>query len=157
MCRAWVTPATGSMELPEYPVSDDDEAFLSSFEECRLPEPAWTHLAHIRVAWICLCLDDTGKALQRIRSGILRYNTEVLKRPHRYHETVTIAYAHVIADRMIPGEGWQEFAGRIDDMLDRNEPLLLRYYSSDRLFSDESRQRFVDADLRPLPALEKSG
>jgi hypothetical protein len=44
----------------------------------------------------------------------------------------------------------------VADLLDRNTPILLRYYSEKRLFSDEARQVFVEADLEPLPPLTRA-
>ena len=58
----------------------------------------------------------------------------------------------LVADRRRVGEAWEGFATRIDDIPDRKTPVLLRYYSPDRLFSDEARARFVDPDLAELPA-----
>jgi len=126
---------------------------MSAFERCELPEDQWTHLAHIRVAWVCLNEDSPTVALARIREGILRYNTEVLDRRHKYHETVTVAFTHIIADRMREGEIWSDFAERIKDLLDPRDPMLLRYYSGDRLFSDEARSGFVEPDLKEIPPL----
>lgn len=134
-------------------VSAADERFLAAFEQCSLPEFRWTHLAHIRVAWICLSLAPPAEALDRIRGNILRYNTEVLHRRHKYHETVTVAYAHIVADRMRDSEIWTDFAERVDDLLDPGNPFLLRFYSEDRLFSDEARAGFVDPDLKNIPPL----
>lgn len=50
-------------------------------------------------------------------------------------------------------EAWTGFAERIDDLLDRNAPILLRYYSKERLFSDAARHAFIEADIKPLPPL----
>jgi len=146
-------PVTGSTALPDTGISADDREFLGRFEGCELPEREWTHLAHIRVAWVCLGLAPAAAALDRIRHGIRRYNTEVLGRPAMYHETVTEAYTRLIADRRRAGESWQGFAARIGDLTDRKSPVLLRYYSRDRLFSDAARATFVAADLEDLPAL----
>ena len=148
---------TGSTARPDAGVSAADREFLERFEACRLPEPEWTHVAHIRVAWVCLGLWPASEALGRIRSGILRYNTRVLGRPAMYHETVTEAYTRLIADRRRPGESWDTFAMRIDDLMDRKSPVLLRYYSRERLFSDAARATFVAADLDELPALTGAG
>lgn len=130
-----------------------DIEFLALFEECTLPESDWTHTGHIRVAWICLNQSPPDLALERVRTDILRYNADVLNRRHKYHETVTVAFSRLVAERMRDDEPWAEFAMRIDDMLDTAEPLLLRYYSADRLFSDEARRQFVYADLQDLPSL----
>jgi hypothetical protein len=145
------------MARSESVVSQDDRSFLARFERCALPESEWTHLAHIRVAWACLRLSDPADSIERIRHGILAYNTVVLGRPEMYHETVTVAFSMLVANRMQDGESWADFAGRIDDLLDRKSPILLRYYSSDRLFSPEARERFVAPDLEALPASGRSG
>lgn len=139
------------------PVTYADRQFLDRFERCVLPESEWTHLAHIRIAWICLALESPGAALQRLRRGILSYNTRVLGRPERYHETVTAAFAAIIASRKRTGEPWQAFAGRIDDLLDRASPILLRYYSPGRLSSEAARRAFLPADLRALPEFPGTG
>jgi len=137
-------------------VGTDDVEFLRRFEACALPERDWTHLAHIRVAWVCLRLDAPKPALDRVRRGILRYNTEVLRRAHRYHDTVTVAFTRLIYARMRDGEPWQAFAERVDDLLDRDAPILFRHYSARLLDSAEARRRFVPADLLPLPAFEQA-
>ena len=144
---------TGCTARPDPGVSVADRQFLERFEACTLTEAEWTHLAHIRVAWICLALDSADAALERIRTGILRFNTDVLGRPEMYHETVTVAFTRLVADRRHAGEAWSGFASRIDDFLDRKSPVLLRYYSGNRLFSDEARARFIVPDLAELPAV----
>ena len=138
-------------------VSPEDRNFIERFERCTLPESEWTHLAHIRVAWACLQLSDPADSIARIRRGILAYNTAVLGRPEMYHETVTVAFSMLVANRMRDGESWAEFATRVDDLLDKNSPILLRYYSGDRLFSPEARERFVAPDLEALPASGRLG
>lgn len=148
-----MTDSTARPDPPHAAVTAADLGFLARFEDCSLPEAEWTHLAHIRVAWVCLQLDEADAALERIREGILRYNSEVLRRRHRYHDTVTIAFTRIIASRMEPGESWTAFAARIGDLLDQQSPVLLGYYSGERLFSDLARQRFVEPDLAVLPAL----
>jgi hypothetical protein len=132
-----------------------DEVFLGRFERCELPEAEWTHLAHIRVAWVCLSILPADAALQRIRKGILRYNTDVLQRRHKYHETVTVAFTRIVADRIRAGENWEDFAQRIDDLLNTEMPLLLRYYSKNRLLSNAARDGFLEPDLEKIPAFSQ--
>ena len=134
-------------------VSAADVEFLERFENCVLPEEEWTHLAHLRIAWTCFNLDPADAALERIRAGILRYNTKVLGRPHKYHETVTVAFARLVNDRMRRKEPWQAFSQRIDDLLDADSPVLLQYYSQAILQSDVARQHFVPPDREPLPSI----
>jgi len=125
--------------------------FLHSFETCTLPVHEWTHLAHIRMAWLYLTQSNSAVALDRIRSGILSFNTEVLGRRQEYHDTVTEAFARLISARMIPGEVWTSFSRRIDDMIDRESPILETYYSRELLGSARAKEHFVDPDLCELP------
>jgi len=134
-------------------VDESDVRFLSAFERCELPEDQWTHLAHVRVAWLCLSLEPPISALERIREGILRYNTDVLRRRHKYHDTVTVAFTRIVARRMRNGECWGEFAERIGDLLNPEKPVLLLYYSQSLLYSAEARAGFVEPDLKKLPPL----
>jgi len=135
-------------------ISAQDLEFLRRFEACELPEREWAHLAHLRIAWTCLAIASPEPALQRIRDGILRYNTEVLNRRHKYHETVTVAFTHIVAERTRDNEGWKVFSSRVDDVLSADEPILLRYYSKSVLFSDLARNQFVEPDLLHLPPLK---
>lgn len=134
-------------------ISEADRRFQSAFERCELPAEQWTHLAHIRVAWVCLNLESSMAALARIREGILRYNTEVLDRRQKYHETVTVAFTHLVADRMRAGENWGDFAERTNELTDAGNPILLTYYSENRLFSEKARSAFIEPDLRNIPPL----
>ena len=135
-------------------LADDEDSFLSRFEHCTLPESEWTHLAHVRVAWLYLSQQSPDVALMKICDGIMRYNTEVLHRPEKYSETVTVAFAHVVLGRIQAAEPWGRFAMRIDDLLDSKNPVLLNYYSKEHLFSDEARRQFVGPDLRELPCFD---
>jgi hypothetical protein len=129
----------------------DDDSFLSRFELCTLPESDWTHLAHVRVAWLYLTHQSSDEALRRICDGILSYNTEVLHRPEKYSETITVAFTHIVLGRMRTTESWGSFATRIDDLLDPKTPILLNHYSKERLFSDAARTQFVEPDVTELP------
>ena len=129
----------------------EDEAFLAAFESCRLLPEAWTHAAHIRMAWLCLGAEAYAGALERIRRGILRYNEQVLDKLPEYHETVTVAFARIIASRMRPGEEWTSFAQHNEDLFARTPPALSSYYSMELLMSPQARRSFVEPDLKPLP------
>lgn len=149
---------TGCMEpaksqAAQSPANDDD-TFLSRFEGCTLPESEWTHLAHVRVAWLYLSRHSPDTALRRVCDGILRYNTEVLNRPEKYSETVTVAFLHVVLGRMRTAESWDSFSTRIDDFLDPKSPILLSYYSQEMLFSDAARLQFFEPDLAELPSFD---
>lgn len=144
---ALLTAGSGQLLL-----TPEQEKFLLAFEQCSLPARQWTHEAHVQMAWLYLQDPDSGQALERIRSGIQRYNARVLKRPGQYHETVTVAFTRVISARLRSGEDWAAFAARNPDLLLKYSEVLSLFYSPDLLASPTARERFVEPDRCPLPA-----
>ena len=130
------------------PITDDE--FLAAFEACTLPRPLWTHEAHVRMAWLYLTRLPFADALERIRGGIRRYNTS-LGNAAGYHDTITVAYARLVAARIAPGEDFANFRARHPELFDCTLSALKRHYSEARLQSPEAREQFIEPDLRELP------
>lgn len=129
-------------------ITDDDKAFLQSFEECALGAKCWTHAAHVRMGWLVLETSSSfDEALERIRSGIMRFNSS--KNSIGYHETITIAFARLIDSRRLPGETFNAFVERNQDLFEKD--CLKRFYSPAVLASEEARHRFIEPDLAVLP------
>src|SRR5262245_11835777 len=98
-----------------------DDEFLGAFEAGTLPKAAWTHAAHIRMAWLYLGRVSFTQALCCIRDGIRRHNAAVGSPPTAYHETITVAFTRLIHARMkagAPGEAFADFAERNPDLFD---------------------------------------
>lgn len=127
-----------------------DDEFLAAFEATTLPRPAWTHEAHVRMAWLYLTRLPFDQAVQRARAGIRAYNAAQGNHTG-YHDTVTVAFVRLIAARLTAGEGFVAFLARNPDLLDRHRPSLGRHYSRATLESAAARERFVEPDLLPLP------
>lgn len=129
-------------------ITDDDRAFLQSFEECSLGAKCWTHAAHVRMGWLVLETSSSfEEALERIRSGIMRFNST--KNSIGYHETITVAFARLIDSRRLTGETLEAFLARNPDLQDRN--CLKQFYSQAILASEKARQNFIEPDITPLP------
>lgn len=131
-------------------ICTEDEEFLRSFEECSLGAKCWNHTAHIRMAWLVLEKSETfQQALERIRQGIMRFNSS--KNSIGYHETITVAFAQLIYSRRKDGDSWLSFSERNADLFDKN--VLERFYNRNLLFSDRARKEFVEPDLDKLPSV----
>jgi hypothetical protein len=126
-----------------------DDEFLAAFETCVLPKAEWTHVAHVRMAWLYVARLSFETALDRIRSGIRRYNASVGS--DGYHDTITIALTLLIRARLETGEGFATFAARNPDLFENRTGLLGRHYDPATLASAEARRRFVLPDRDPLP------
>lgn len=129
-----------------------DAALLAAFESCTLPKAEWTHEAHVRTAWIYLTTRSYDDALAALRNGIPKYNRS-LGNTTGYHDTVTVAYARIIAARILisPDDDFPDFRLRHADLFAKSPSPLARHYSKERLASPEAVESFVDPDLSPLP------
>lgn len=128
-----------------------DAEFLTAFETCALPREGWTHRAHVRMAWLYLGRMPLVEARPIVREGIRRYNA-TLDKPLAYHETITQAYLTIIAARREPGEPFDAFCARSEDLLDGRLGALLAHYRQETLHSAEARENFVLPDLAEFPA-----
>lgn len=124
-----------------------DDAFLARFEAGRLD--SFTHRDHLRVAFAYARRGGVEHAIERARSG-LRHFTAAHGETERYHDTLTTAWARIIAHHALAHTGgFETFLAANPRLLDRE--LLLAHYSHERLFSDAARARFVEPDLLALP------
>ena len=134
----------------------DDRELWERFSAARLPDAAWTHRAHLRMAWLFLERHpaiDEAHILMRV--GIIRLNAThglVETTARGYHETLTRVWL-VLVDalrRTEPAESSEAFVDTCAERLGRDA--VLGYYSRERLMSVRARATFVDPDLMPLPS-----
>lgn len=129
-----------------------DADFLHAFERCTLPATSWTHIAHVRLAWLKLAQHPYEAALESVRRGIQRYNNVILKKEGAYHETITVAFMRLVNEAKHNGvKHFADLESRHPELLDRKLSALLEHYSRDRLFSAEARSDYIEPDLKPLP------
>jgi hypothetical protein len=121
-----------------------DEELVQAFESGALPSEAFPHAAHVRVAWWYVRRYPILTALARFRTALQRFAAGKGK-PERYHETITIAYMLLIAERLASSRelAWDEFAARNGDLLQWQPSVLAQFYSEDALASARAREVFV--------------
>jgi hypothetical protein len=121
-----------------------DEELVRAFEQGRVPDGGFHHADHVRVAWYYLRSEPLLHALVRFTTA-LRAFAAAQGKPDLYHETVTVAYMLLIADRLAAGRDlpWKTFAERNPDLLTWKPSILSRFYSEDVLWSDRARQVFL--------------
>jgi hypothetical protein len=130
----------------------NDMEFLQAFERCVLPEKEWTHLAHVRMAWLYLRREPLLQVLPRVQAGIQRYNG-AFNKAQAYHETITHGFLMLIDERLRrndSGHSFEQFCAENPDLLDGKLSALLKYYRKDTLFSSTARETFVAPDLAPF-------
>lgn len=130
----------------------DDEALLEGFENGTIPAGEFHHAEHVRVAWMYLRRYPVPDALARFIAALKRF-AAAHGVPGLYHETITIAFVLVIAERLDQASHlpWSEFAARNPDLLTWKPSVLATYYLDETLASERARRSFVMPDrIQPL-------
>ena len=131
-----------------------DDELWAAFGAAALHAPAWTHRAHLRVAWLFLRRHPLDEAHLLMRIGIIRLNAfhGLVETPARgYHETLTRLWLALIAALMQTADAPSSGAFVDAHQAALGKDAALRHYSRDRLMSVRARAMFVEPDLSPLP------
>ena len=124
---------------------------------CTLPRAEWTHEAHLAATTYLLTRRPDVAIDKELPGVIRRYNESVggvNDDTQGYHETITRVFLHgvrLFLAEADPGEPLHELINELllSPMGRRDWPL--RFYSAERLFSVDSRRRFVPPDVAALP------
>ena len=139
----------------KYESENEIAAVVESFESATISRDDWRHAEHLTVALYYVTEHDYEKALTKMRDGIFNLlgAFEVdLTAEMPYHETLTIFWLVTISDFAGSKSDCSliEICNELIEKFDKNYPL--RFYSSERLFSDEARSKFDEADIISLRA-----
>jgi hypothetical protein len=123
---------------------------VQKFEACAFRLEEFTHARHITVACWYLATLPYEAALARMRSGLQRFIQHHGK--DGYHETITRFWMILLdqALRTAPEE-WgltARLAHVVAQYPDKN--VLFRYYTRERVLSEEARKGWIEPDLQTL-------
>lgn len=103
-----------------------DRELLDGFENCTLPNEAFHHEEHVRVAFLYLTRYGVREAFERFSNSIVRFAAAHGK-TDLYKETLTLAYLLIIRQRVAQtgcAQNWEEFKHDNMDLLDRKRDIL---------------------------------
>jgi hypothetical protein len=137
--------------MKRYKEHEEIEELVRSFEEATISRSAWRHPEHLTVALYYIVHNGIDAATEKMRSGIFKLLKDGfgvdLSKEMPYHETMTVFWMRTVDEyvRSTNGCSLLEKANELVEAYDTNYPL--KFYSRERLFSDEARRSFVAADL----------
>jgi hypothetical protein len=136
----------------------NDADFLQQFEAATLAAELFSHLGHVRAAFLFLQREPLILAQRHFASAIQRY-AGALGKPEKFHTTVTYALLAVMAARqgIQLCKNWGEFVTSNADLVSDGRALLLNYYTITTLDSDNARRQFVLPDKASLANLMAAG
>jgi hypothetical protein len=135
----------------KYQSEDEIETLVTAFEDASIAKGVWKHTEHLVVALYYVTKFDLEMATRRMREGLFKLLVEGFKvdltNEMPYHETLTVFWMRTVNDFAIENVSMSlaEKANILIAGYDKDYPL--RFYTRDRLFSDEARTRFIDPDL----------
>jgi hypothetical protein len=120
---------------------------LERFMRGELDAAEFPHGEHVRMGFEMLRRHDFAETVFRFSSA-LRAMASKAGKPQAFHQTVTIAFLSLIAERIDSGDyaDFDAFVTANADLLDKSA--LERWYPSGRLATDAARRTF----LLPEPA-----
>jgi hypothetical protein len=119
-----------------------DAPELGRFVRGEIPAATFPHREHMRMAFEMLKRHDFPEAVM-LYSRALRAMTEKAGKPGAFHQTVTIAFLSLIAERMEAGSAadFAAFERANPDLMEKS--VLARWYRPERLASEIARRTFL--------------
>ena len=123
-----------------------DDELVQAFESAELPADAFTHAAHVRVAWCYLKMAPFHLALARFATALQAFAT-AKSAAAKYHETLTVAWMALIAERLAstPDLDWDGFAETHIDLF-AQPSIVSRCYKAETLKSERAKCVFLLPD-----------
>ncbi len=124
----------------------DERPDLDQFLRGEVDPRGFSHAEHVRMAFEMLGRYDFAQAALHF-SQALRVMTQRVGKPEKFHQTLTIAFLALIAERRHARdyEDFAAFAAANPDLMTRSA--LDRWYSPQRLGSELARLTFILPDL----------
>lgn len=138
----------------------EDDLFIQQFESRTFPLDQWHHRAHVKLAYLYLVRFGRDTAAQKLRDGIRAYNAanHIQDLPTSgYHETMTMAWLHIIHATM-EVYGQRATADEFFDFHPQlgQKKILRLFYSPELFMSPQAKRDFLKPDLTSLPALRRA-
>lgn len=124
-------------------MAGSDQAFLAALEGGSLNPAEFGHRGHLRAGFLYLRRHDFPGACVAMKRAIQSF-AATLGKATLYHETLTIAYLALMAERLIeepPELGFDHFLERYPELLSRE--YFERYYPKGALEGLEAKATFV--------------
>ena len=126
-----------------------DHEFIDRFESGEVPESAFHHADHVRLAFAYLRNYPVLPALEKFSTALKHFASSHGK-TQLYNETITCAYIFLIAERIARSgtqkPEWDHFVEENPDLLVWKNGILTHYYEDATLKSDLARRSFILPD-----------
>jgi hypothetical protein len=133
-------------------LSDADVSFGRLFDAGELAPASFDHRAHLRLAYVHLATHGPDSAVDTFRGSLRGFLSHHQIDPAKFHETLTQAWLQAVwyfMQRYGDTANSDEFLAKSQVLHDPK--VMLTHYSTEVLFDEEARKRFVVPNLDPIP------
>lgn len=133
-----------------YKTESEIEAVVEGFESCTTSKEAFSHRGHLTLAVWYLNNSSPAQAIELMRAGLLQFLNHHGIGSAKYHETLTIFWIKTVRsalDKLDPRLSLLEMTNTVMERF-ADSRLVLEYYSSELLGSDEAKHGWVEPDLK---------
>lgn len=125
-----------------------DEEFERAFREGTFPPEAFTHQAHLRLAWLHLKRYGKDRAVRQVCKQIRAFTIRN-GAADKYHHTLTRAAVRLVWDCVQQSQApdFKALLQAFPSLAGNFREMLLGHYSETRLFSDQARTEYLEPDL----------
>ena len=126
----------------------DDDSFINQFENQTLDVVHFSHLGHMRLAWLYLSRHTVDEATQKVCNGISAY-AESLGAKDKFNITLTYSFVLLMASR-INNVSKQDFSAYLqsnEDLVNNAGTVLAKHFSNELLFSEQAKKTVMQPDL----------
>lgn len=130
-----------------YTNSEEIKAVVSGFESCETKPSDFHHREHLTVALWYLVGSTEEAAMEKMRLGLFRFLEH--NDLHAYHETVTAFWIKKVRSFLADSNSQRPLTEIANEMLAAFDDVHLidKYFSKERLQSDEARDRWIEPDV----------
>ncbi|MEO9513968.1 MAG: hypothetical protein ABJN84_05330 [Flavobacteriaceae bacterium] len=128
-----------------------DKEFEALFEKGNLPPSLFSHIAHLRLAWLYINKYGEEKAAVKMCQEIKQFD-QLHGKGDKFHKTITVAAVKLVKHFMNKSET-NDFEGFIKEfprLKTAFKELLGFHYSFDIASSEKAKAEFVAPDLLPF-------
>ncbi len=128
-----------------------DSEFERSFESCSMKPDVFTHIAHLRLAYIHISRYGKERAIENIEAQLQQF-VKFAGATNKYHKTLTIVAIHAVHYHMrkSKAEDFKDFLLEFPELKQDFKNLVNSHYSFDIFNSTEAKIRFLEPDLQPF-------
>lgn len=128
-----------------------DREFEQQFINCTLPPSMFSHIAHLRLAWIGVHRDGVKLAEEKIQDHLQRF-VAAAGATDKYHATLTVAAVRIVGHfhQRSQTDDFNNFIEEFPQLAADFKGLVGSHYSYDIFNSQKARSEFMQPDLIPL-------